>query len=197
MSMPESPGRWCAMTPATSPSPISLMRGTGRAHLASISSAWRGRSRMQTTRSATSTFLALARSFRFSAGVLSRSTMPSGRPPTDGDLVHVDVGRVEEAAVLGHGDDGQRIGQALGGDGRALERIERDVDLAAAFAGADLLADIEHRRLVALALADHHRTLDGKAVQRLCAWRRPRPGPPPSRHRDRVSLAAASGGRFR
>ena len=32
-------------------------------------------------------------------------------------------------------------------------------------AGADLFADIEHRRLVALALADHHRAFDGEAVE--------------------------------
>ncbi len=90
-----------------------------------------------------------------------------GQAAADGDLVHVDVGRIEEAAVLGHGDDGQRIGQALGGDGRALERIERDVDLGRAGLGQpDLLADIEHRRLVALALADHDGAVDGERVQR-------------------------------
>lgn len=31
--------------------------------------------------------------------------------------------------------------------------------------GADFLADIEHRRFIALALADHHRPGDGQAVQ--------------------------------
>ena len=30
---------------------------------------------------------------------------------------------------------------------------------------ADLLADIEHRRFVALALADHHRAVDGQDVE--------------------------------
>ena len=34
-------------------------------------------------------------------------------------------------------------------------------------AGADLLADIEHRRLVHLALADHHGAVDRDAVERL------------------------------
>ena len=67
--------------------------------------------------------------------------------------------------MLGHRDDGERVGQALGGDGRAFERIERDVDLGAA-AEPDLLADIEHRRLVALALADHDGAVDGERVQR-------------------------------
>jgi hypothetical protein len=32
-------------------------------------------------------------------------------------------------------------------------------------AGADLLADVEHRRLVALALADHHGALDVEQVE--------------------------------
>ena len=36
-----------------------------------------------------------------------------------------------------------------------------------AAAGADLLADVEHRRLVALALADHHRAVDVEHVERL------------------------------
>ena len=34
-------------------------------------------------------------------------------------------------------------------------------------AGADLLADIQHRRLVHLALADHHGAFDGDLVERL------------------------------
>ncbi len=130
-----------------------------------ISSAWRGRSRMQTTRSATSACLALARLLQVGRRRLVEVDDALGQAGADRDLVHVDVGRVEEAAGLGHGDDGERVRAALGGDRRAFERIERDVD-AAARAGADLLADIEHRRLVALALADHHRAVDGEAVER-------------------------------
>ncbi len=82
----------------------------------------------------------------------------------DRDLVHVGVGRVQKAAGPGHGDHRERVRPALGGQRGALERIERDVDLGAA--GADFLADIEHRRLVALALADHHPAVDGQAVER-------------------------------
>ena len=82
----------------------------------------------------------------------------------DGDLRHVDVGRVEQAALLGDGDHRQRVGQVLGGDRRAFERVERDVDLGPGL-GPDLLADIEHRRLVALALADHHLAVDRQHVQ--------------------------------
>ena len=61
-------------------------------------------------------------------------------------------------------DDGERVRPALGGEGGALERIEGDVDLGA-LAGADLLADKEHRRLVALALADDDRAVDAQSVQ--------------------------------
>ena len=89
-----------------------------------------------------------------------------GQAAANGDLVHVDIGRVEEAAVIGHGHHGQRIGEALGGDRGAFERIERDVDLGAG-AGADLFADIEHRRLVALAFADDDGAVDLEAVERL------------------------------
>src|SRR5438477_1066831 len=79
MSMPVS-ALEVAMTPATSPSPISMMRAPASRTFA-IRSEWRGRSRMQTTRSAISAFLARARFFKFSAGAASRSTTPSGSPP--------------------------------------------------------------------------------------------------------------------
>ena len=97
----------------------------------------------------------------------SASRIDAGRQAAaDSDLVHVGVGRVEEAAVRRHGDAGDRVRAALGADRGALERIEGDVDLGAV-AGADLLADVEHRRLVALALADHHRAVDVEDVERL------------------------------
>jgi hypothetical protein len=54
---------------------------------------------------------------------------------------------------------------ALAGQGGAFERIQRDVDARAA-AQPDLLADVEHRRLVALALADDDAALDVERVQR-------------------------------
>src|SRR6266850_1416167 len=79
MSMPVS-GSDVAITPLTSPSPISAMRAPAARTLA-ISSEWRGRSRMQTTRSAISAFLALARFLRLVAGSSSISTRSSGSPP--------------------------------------------------------------------------------------------------------------------
>ena len=85
----------------------------------------------------------------------------------DRQLLHVDVGRVEQPALLGDREHGERVRPGLGGDRRPLERVEGDVDLRpAALRRADLLADIEHRRLVALALADHHRAVHLERVER-------------------------------
>ena len=75
----------------------------------------------------------------------------------DDDLVHVDVGRVQQAAALGGGQHRDGAGRAGGAQVGALERVDRDVDLERALDAAlraQLLADVEHRRLVALALAD-------------------------------------------
>ena len=47
---------------------------------------------------------------------------------------------------------------------RAFERIDGDVDLRPRH-GADLLADEQHRRLVELALADHHGAVDRQLVE--------------------------------
>ncbi len=74
----------------------------------------------------------------------------------DRDLLHIDVGRVQQRAALGHGHDGDGAGHVLGAERGALERIDGDVDLGALLV-ADLLADEQHRRLVALALADRAR----------------------------------------
>ena len=53
-------------------------------------------------------------------------------------------------------DDRQGVGHAVGDQVRPLERIDRDVDLRrVGGAVTDRLADVEHRRLVALPLADH------------------------------------------
>ena len=84
----------------------------------------------------------------------------------DCDLVHVGVGRVEETALAGDRQAGDRVGAAGRGDRGALQRVERDVD-SGAVARADPLADVQHRRLVPLALADHHGAVDAQHVQRL------------------------------
>jgi hypothetical protein len=47
-----------------------------------------------------------------------------------GDLQHVDDrARVEHRPALAHRDDGQRARRALGGQRRALQRVDRDVGL--------------------------------------------------------------------
>ncbi len=61
-----------------------------------------------------------------------------------------------------HGRD--RARHVLGAQRGALERIDGYIDLRAGI-DADLLADIQHRRLVALALADHDGAFDGQFVE--------------------------------
>ena len=79
----------------------------------------------------------------------------------DGDLLHVDGGAGEEhRPALRDRDHRDRVRLAERGQPRALERVDRDVDLGP-LAVADLLAVVEHRRLVLLALAD-----DDDAVHR-------------------------------
>ena len=82
----------------------------------------------------------------------------------DGDLVHVDVGRVEQRAGLRHRHHRDRARHVLGAQRRAFQRIDGDVDLRAR-RRAHPLADEQHRRLVALALADDDRAVDGQAVE--------------------------------
>src|SRR5207247_2747694 len=89
----------------------------------------------------------------------------------DDDLVHVNVGRVQQAALFRrrqHGDGVRRAGRA---EVRPFERIDGDVDLwvdlALGPAAAERLADVEHRGLVALPLADHHRAAHLELVQLL------------------------------
>ena len=83
----------------------------------------------------------------------------SGR--TDDDLVHVDVGGVEQAAALGGGEHRHRVRSPGGAEIRPLQRVDREVDLQIARGTpADFLADVEHGRLVPLPLADHHPAVD-------------------------------------
>ncbi len=102
------------------------------------------------------------------------------------DLLHVDArARVEHRAAAGDRDDRQRIGLALRHQARAVDRVDGHVDLGPV-ARADMLAVVEHRRLVLLPLADddhavhRHRVeeqphgVDGRPGRR----RSCRPGPP-------------------
>lgn len=103
--------------------------------------------------------------FRDRSGEIDRSVRIAR---ADGKLVHIGVGRIEQAALFRNRQHGQRVGAGLCGDRRPFERIERDVDFRRAFGSlADFFADIEHRRFVAFALADHHRSIEIEAVERV------------------------------
>jgi hypothetical protein len=100
------------------------------ARVAAISSAWRGRSRMQRG-DFVRRLHALGLGQRIDVlgrAKLSRSTTPLRIARADGDLVHVDVGRVEQRAAFGHRHHGDRARHVLGAERGALERIDRDVD---------------------------------------------------------------------
>ena len=93
------------------------------------------------------------------------------RRRTDDQLLHVEIGRMQQAALLGRRQHRDRVGGAGRAQVGALERIDGDVDLVPlAAAGlvllrqADLLADVEHRRFVALAFADDDRAVDRHGV---------------------------------
>ncbi|OIQ70650.1 hypothetical protein GALL_477350 [mine drainage metagenome] len=73
---------------------------------------------------------------------------------------------MQQRAAWRHRDHGQRIRHILGSQRGAFERVERDIHRRA-LAGADLLTDEQHRRLVALSLADHHDAVDIQQVQLL------------------------------
>ena len=87
---------------------------------------------------------------------------------SDDDLLHVAVGSVQQPALFRgrkHRDRARRTGRA---QVRAFQRIDRDIDmrnfLPVGESSSDLLADIEHRRLVALALADDDGSVHGNRV---------------------------------
>ena len=82
----------------------------------------------------------------------------------DRDLLHVDVRRMQQRAAVGHRHGGDRARHVLGAQRGAFERIDRDIDLRAGVV-ADFLADEQHRRLVALALADHDGAVDRQLVE--------------------------------
>ena len=88
----------------------------------------------------------------------------------DRELIHVDIGRMQKAALFRQRHSRNRIRPALGGDGGTLQRVHRDIHFRpAADLGVkpDFLADIEHRRLIHLALADYHCAGDGDGIEGL------------------------------
>ncbi|MGY2935723.1 hypothetical protein ACVWZ6_005325 [Bradyrhizobium sp. GM6.1] len=71
---------------------------------------------------------------------------------------------MQQSTAVGHRHGGDRARHVLGAQRGAFERVDRDVDLRAGV-HADLLADEEHRRLVAFALADDDGALDRELVE--------------------------------
>ena len=83
---------------------------------------------------------------------------------TDREFVHIGVGGVQHGAARAHGDHGQRVGHVFGGQGRAFQRIKRDID-AGAGAIAHLFADEKHRGLVAFTFTDDYNACDVEHVE--------------------------------
>ena len=121
-----------------------------------------------------------------------------GRFGSDRDLVHVHRGpREEHRAALGDRDHGDRAGDSEGCQPRALERVDRHVDLRPE-PGAHALVVEEHRRLVLLALTDHDDALHGDRVDhpahevdrcRVGSVLVPSADPPGGAHRSRLRHA--------
>ena len=80
---------------------------------------------------------------------------------------------MQEAAGIRGGQHRDRVVLAESTQVGAFERIDSDVDrripvaVGRRRALADLFADVEHRRFVAFALANHDRAVDGQLVHRL------------------------------
>jgi len=87
-----------------------------------------------------------------------------------GQLVHIDVGRIEEAAVAGDRHDRQRVGFATGNGGAALERHDRDIH--GRTAATHPFADIQVFGLSTGALADADGAVDRDLGQRPVHGRR-------------------------
>ncbi len=83
---------------------------------------------------------------------------------TNDQFIQIDVGRVPETACFRHRHHRDRSELVLCCKIRALERIDRDIDLGT-LPGSDLLSDIEHRRLIPLTLTDDDLTINIEPCQ--------------------------------
>ena len=124
---------------------------------------FRSRSRTTTAISLGLTPFASAAGGRFSRGSVDGDGVGHLLPADE--LVHVD-GRAgeEHRPALGDGDHGDRVRLADRREAGALERVDGHVHLGR-LAVADLLAVVEHRRLVLLALADDDDAAHGDGVE--------------------------------
>ena len=90
-----------------------------------------------------------------------------GRVGSHGDLVHVEHRRrVEHRAAVGHREHRDGVGHALAHQRGAVDRVDGEIAFRAV-AVADVLAVVEHRRFVFLALADHDDAAHGDRVHQL------------------------------
>src|SRR6185369_9484806 len=84
------------------------------------------------------------------------------------DLVHVTVRRVEQAASFRCREHSDGPGRPGGAQVRAFQRIHRDVDFRYGHAigkgCSNSFADVEHRRLIALAFSDYNRAAHRNVV---------------------------------
>ena len=78
---------------------------------------------------------------------------------------------MQQAALARRGQHGNRIRRTGRAQVGAFERIDRNVDLVPLppvavllLCEADLFTDVEHRRFVALAFADHDRAVDRHGI---------------------------------
>ena len=181
------------MIAATSPSVMRRTQAPALRQLRMIS-AWRGRSRMLTVISLAPHALGDRERPDIVAGIAVEIDRAFRISRTDGDLVHVNVGRMQERTGRRHGDDGDRARHVLGAKRRAFERRDAEID-AGTDARADFFADIEHRRGVVVALADHDAAAHGKLATAPRASPRPPRDRRPSRRRVPRNLAAATAAR--
>ena len=72
---------------------------------------------------------------------------------------------MQQSAALRGREDRDGVRATLGHQVRAFERIDRDVEVGP-IASADVLADVQHRRFVPLAFADHDPTRERDGVHR-------------------------------
>ena len=103
--------------------------------------------------------LALARFLRFSAiaGVHIDDTF--GQAAADGDFIHIDIRRVEEAAMLAHRHHGERVRARMGTQCGALQRVERNINLRA-FARTHFFTDIQASVLCRARPRQSHRAIN-------------------------------------
>ena len=130
---------------------------------------------------------------------------PPARRRPDHDLVHVGVRGVEQAAPLGGGQHRDRARRRRWRTGWCPPAGRRRCPppprpplvrlLGPALQAPDLLADVEHRRLVPLALADHHPAGDVERRPARRASPRRRRGPSPGGRPRPMVLAAATAAR--